>query len=193
MEKVVFSDEKKFNLDGPDACQRYWADKRSERQTRKSRNFGGGSLMIWAAFSYTGRSPICIISTKMTSNKYVELLDDVLITFGDDYMPEDWIFQQDNASIHSAKTTKKILSERNIPMLDWPACSPYLNPIENVWGLLAQRVFANGRQFDTVLELKNVVKLEWSKIDETTLKRYIDSMPRRLQQVIMKNGGNTTY
>ena len=42
--KVVFSDEKKFNLDGPDGFQYYWHDLRKEEQLFSRRPFGGGSL-----------------------------------------------------------------------------------------------------------------------------------------------------
>ena len=49
---------------------------------------------------------------------------------------EEWIFQQDNAVIHNASITKKYLFEQKIKLLDHKACSPDLNPIENLWGLI---------------------------------------------------------
>lgn len=192
-QKVVFSDEKKFNLDGPDGYQHYWGDTRQEIQTRKSRNFGGGTLMVWGAFSYHGRTPICFISKKMNAEKYVELLDEVLVEYEDGGVGLDWTFQQDNAAIHSARFTKNFLADKNIPLLDWPAISPDLNPIENVWALLSRQVFARGRQFDTVRELRDAIIQEWAKLDENVLQKLIDSMPRRLQGVIMNKGGNTKY
>lgn len=72
--KVMFSDEKKFNLDGPDGLQYYWNDLRTEEQVRMSRNFGGGGVMIWAAFCFKGRSKIAWIRTKMNSESYTEEL-----------------------------------------------------------------------------------------------------------------------
>ena len=45
-ETVVFSDEKKFNLDGPDGSQSYWDDLRKEKQLFSKRLFGGGSVMV---------------------------------------------------------------------------------------------------------------------------------------------------
>uniref|UniRef100_A0A7I4YN82 HTH_Tnp_Tc3_2 domain-containing protein n=1 Tax=Haemonchus contortus TaxID=6289 RepID=A0A7I4YN82_HAECO len=48
--KVVFSDEKKFNLDGPDGNKYYWRDLRREPVYFSRRTFGGGSLMVWDAF-----------------------------------------------------------------------------------------------------------------------------------------------
>uniref|UniRef100_A0A1I7WR02 DDE_3 domain-containing protein n=1 Tax=Heterorhabditis bacteriophora TaxID=37862 RepID=A0A1I7WR02_HETBA len=47
-------DEKKFNLDGPDGCHSYWRDLRKEPRHFSTRNFGGGSVMVWGAFSRMG-------------------------------------------------------------------------------------------------------------------------------------------
>jgi hypothetical protein len=42
-------------------------------------------------------------------------------------------FQQDNASIYASKSANKRFQEQNITLLPWPALSPDLNPIENLW------------------------------------------------------------
>lgn len=46
-DKVIFTDEKKWNLDGPDGLRYYWHDLRKEPRYFSKRNFGGGSLMVW--------------------------------------------------------------------------------------------------------------------------------------------------
>ncbi len=46
----------------------------------------------------------------------------------------DFIFQQDLAPAHTAKSTKSWLNEHGVGVLDWPANSPDLN-IENLWVL----------------------------------------------------------
>ena len=53
-QKVIFSDEKKFNLDGPDGYQFYWHDLRKEPQYFSKRAFCGGSLMIWVVIGWNG-------------------------------------------------------------------------------------------------------------------------------------------
>ena len=54
------------------------------------------------------------------------------------------IFVQDNARIQTAKYTQNASRESNIYTMRWPANSPNLNPIENVWVLLKFRI--NKRQ-----------------------------------------------
>ena len=68
---------------------------------------------------------------------------------------EEWIFKQDNAAIHNSSITKKYLLEQEIKFLDHPACSPDLNPTENLWGLIAAKVYEEGRQYSAISELEN--------------------------------------
>ena len=90
--RMVFSDEKKFNLDGPDSCHFYWHDLSQEKKFEFSRSFGGGSLMVWAAFSAFGKTPSLKVRGRMNLAKYVEMIEDVLITLTDNKMVGDFIF-----------------------------------------------------------------------------------------------------
>lgn len=145
------SDENKFNLDAPDSCKQYWRDLRQDRHTCFKRGFGGGTVMIWDALCFMGKTPTCFIPIRMDAEKYVNLLDTELIEFGANLYGDDWTFQQDNASIHCAKVTQSFFTSRK---MGWPALSPDLNPIENLWGILSAKVFKNGRQFETAVQLK---------------------------------------
>ena len=63
--KVVWSDEKKFNLDGPDGFAYYWHDLRKEEQIFSTRAQGGGSVMIWASFGWSEKSSLCFVDGRM--------------------------------------------------------------------------------------------------------------------------------
>ena len=70
---------------------------------------------------------------------------------------EGLIFQQDNTVIHKASITKKYLLEQKIRLLDHPASSPDLNPIEHLWGQIVEKIYERGRQYSAISELKNLI------------------------------------
>lgn len=189
---TIFSDEKKFNLDGPDGCQFYWHDLRKERERFSCNVAGGGSVMIWGGFSYYGKTELAFLEGKQNSSKYVETLKQYLVSAIADLKRQSGssmvIFQQDNASIHTSQETTDYLKMLDAEVSKWPAKSPDLNPIENVWGVLARSVYANGRQFISREQLKSQIEQSWREIGSNYLKGLIDGMPTRMAQVILQRG-----
>jgi hypothetical protein len=190
---VIFSDENKFNLDGPDGIQCYWHDLRKEKQVFSKRPFGGGSVMIWGAFSANGKAELVIMEGRQNAQKYVEVLEKSMLPFAEDNHGQDFIFQQDNAAIHTARATKAWFEDKNITVLDWPAKSPDLNPIENLWGILSRHVYAQGRQFETKESLICCIKECWNEISLLTLNNLIYSMQNRCTEVLQNKGSPCNY
>ncbi|EFP00390.1 hypothetical protein CRE_01407 [Caenorhabditis remanei] len=192
--KIVWSDEKKFNLDGPDGAHSYWRDLRKDPMTFSRRNFGGGSLMVWGAFCNNKAVALKFVTCKMNSVDYQATLQSGIVPFfSRGNRKKTHIFQQDNAAIHKSGATMNWFATKKIKTLDWPANSPDLNPIENVWGLLARAVYRHGKQFQTVSDLKDTILDEWNKLQPSYLQSLTDSMSNRLCQVIQNFGGSTTY
>lgn len=191
--KVFWSDEKKFNLDGPDGLAYYWHDLRKDKLIFSKRQQGGGSVMIWSGFGWLDKAPIHVCQGSMTSKTYIELLKSSMLPIIERCSGEDYRFMQDNATIHRADLTMQFFEEKGIDLLVAPANSPDLNPIENVWGLLARRVYANGRQFSNVRSLKMAIEDCWAAFTNTDLQPFILSMPDRIFEVISNHGGNTKY
>ena len=61
------------------------------------------------------------------------------------------------APIHVARGTKAFLQSWNIQLLDWPALSPDLSPIENLWDILTAKVYAHVKQYDTFKQVKSAI------------------------------------
>lgn len=194
--KVLFSDEKRFNLDGPDGCKHYWWDLRMKRRAYFSRHSGGGGIMIWAAISSKGKTCLCIVEGTLNKERYTQILEEYMLPFARaEYgtKKKDFVFMQDNASVHCARHCKSWFKQNKVKVLPWPALSPDMNPIENVWGALARSVYANGRQFNSTAELSQVVIAKWEALTQSFIGHCINSMPDRCLKLVQSNGAKISY
>ena len=129
-ERILFSDESKFNLSFSDKGPRVWR-RRGETYLKSCVKYKQG-FMVWAGMSAKGVGPLCFIKGTVNSESYQKILDKFMIpTSKKLYDGRKFIYQQDNAPPHVSNSTLKFLHDRNIPVLNWPANSPDLNPIEN--------------------------------------------------------------
>uniref|UniRef100_A0A1I7WBQ6 Signal recognition particle subunit SRP72 n=1 Tax=Heterorhabditis bacteriophora TaxID=37862 RepID=A0A1I7WBQ6_HETBA len=95
-----------FNLDGPDGCHSYWRNLRKEPRHCSTRNFGGGSLMIWGTFSAMGLVDLAFVSTKMNSTGYQDACAHYLVPYLQRFPDVSFTLQQNNATIHASRNTK---------------------------------------------------------------------------------------
>jgi transposase len=101
------------------------------------------------------------------------------------------VFQADNAPCHNARVVTDFLNAQRVDRMVFPPCSPDLNPIEAIWGIIKRR--RRGRRFTTREELIAWVQEEWDEITAVQIRRLISSMPERVRQVIRNRGGFTRY
>ncbi len=72
---------------------------------------------------------------------YQDILEHFMLPSADKlYGDADFIFQQDLAPAHTAKGTKSWFNDHGVTVLHWPANSPDLNPIENLWGIVKRKM-----------------------------------------------------
>ncbi len=145
--------------------------------------------MIWAAMSSAGVGPLCFLKSTVNAAIYQEILE--LPSADKLYGDADFIFQQDLAPAHTAKSTKSWLNDHGVTVLDWPANSPDLNPIENLWGIVKRKM--RDTRPNNADDLKATVKETWASIPPQQCHKLITSMPRRIEAVIKAKRAPTKY
>jgi len=109
-----------------------------------------------------------------------------------------WTLQQDNDPTHKTPSHAAIEEwvhyhpGQPVTLLKgWPPHSPDLSPIENVWGIIQQKVNKAGCK--TFQEFKAKVDELYNHLSPETIKRLFDSMKARMQECIKNKGGKTNY
>ncbi len=149
--------------------------------------------MIWAATSSAGVGPLCFVKSTVNAAIYQEILEHFMLPSADKlYGDADFIFQQDLAPAHTAKGTKSWFNDHGVTVLDWPANSPDLNPIENLWGIVVKRKMRDTRP-NNADDLKATVKETWASIPPQQCHKLITSMPRQIEAVIKAKGAPNKY
>lgn len=190
---VVFTDEKKFNLDGPDGYNFYFHDLRKEKRFLTRHHSREGGVMVWGAISYFGALDLSFQNARMTGSTYKGLLEAAFPKITDLFGPLPWILQQDNAPIHTAGVVKSFIASQNVQLMSWPPYSPDLNIIENAWGWLTRKIYEGGKQYNDKEALIDGIKTAWADISLNYLKSLYDSLPNRIYEVISQRGGYTHY
>lgn len=196
--RVVFSDESKINRFNSDGKSWTWfrdvsvPEPRTVQQTSKH---GGGSVMIWGCITHLGPGYMCKIEGNMDQNLYLEILNrDLMDTIRYYKMkPANIIFQQDNDPKHTAKSVKEWLKNQIFETLAWPAQSPDLNPIENLWSQVKRSLNYFATPPKGMLELWERIEKIWNEISADQCLKLVESMPNRMESVIKAKGRWTKY
>ena len=179
--KVIFSDESPFELDASPNSQndRIWAHSPAEVPNHERNKFPG-KLMVWGGMSSKGLTKLHVVrnQTSVTAEYYHGvILENFLLpvytrTRSTGKIDErkmvdsmcNSIFMQDNASCHTAKSTTAWLQSHNISVMGkgiWPANSPDLNPIENLWAILEEELKSGKNTPNNLASLEKSLLAAW--------------------------------
>ena len=120
----------------------------------------GGGIMVWGCINARGVGCPSKIDGKLNGERYIDLLEHSLIpTRHILTIPDGWIFQHDDATCHTSCLVKGWFKEEGITFMEWPAQSPDLNPIENLWDQL--KIMIQEQNPTNVTELWSAVTAAW--------------------------------
>ncbi|GFX99988.1 transposable element Tcb2 transposase [Trichonephila clavipes] len=178
---VLFSDESHFSVQPDNRRIFIWRDRGSRNNpalVHESVRFGGGRVLMYGGISIDGRTDLYIIRDGfLTAPRYRdEILRPIVIPYAA-AIGDDFILMDDNCRPHRAKMVKDFLFEEGIARMEWPACSPDMNPIEHVWDALGRRVADRQPPLQTLQELERALPEEWDRIPQLVINSLIDSMP----------------
>lgn len=196
-ELIIFSDETHFDRFGHG---RPWVQRPEgeafdpQYMTQRTENFE--SVGLWACFCARGIGQAEIYVGEYKSKQYCSMLQANLLDTANHFYVQDghrdpWQLLQDNAPQHSSYFTSVWLHNHGVSVLEFPPYSPDLNPIENLFHVLKQRVFAHFPH--TAAEVEAAITAEWEHLPPSLLLTLAHSMPARLKAVIENEGHMTKY
>ena len=198
---LVFSDEKIFNV-------QEFVNKQNDRvwlKGKSSDNFDNrvamrkqspACVMVWAAVTANGRSPLVFIDQGVKVNQQVyqqKVLNDVLIPWArKQFRTNTWTFQQDSAPSHKARSTQDFL-RNHVPQFissqQWPPYSPDLNPMDfSIWSILEAKV--STKKYESVEALKSALSREWKRIPQDHIRAACNAFIGRLDAIIRARGSH---
>jgi transposase len=152
------------------------------------------SRMFWGCFSYQGLGPLVALHGHVTGESHAKTLRRHAFPTMRKFFPRgDGIFQEDNAPPHTSKIATATRVGSGLQFLPWPAQSPDLNPIENLWHDVKTRLYERKKKPKNLPELERAVKAAWKSIPPERIQALVDSMPRRIQLCIAAQGAPIQY
>ncbi|GFX42842.1 transposable element Tc1 transposase [Trichonephila clavipes] len=170
---VLFSDESRFSLSSDCRRQLIWRESgtayRPENIQQKDR-YPTCSIMVWAGIMINGRTRLHVVANEtMTGQRYIDEFYFLMFVFSD------------------------CLESEGIQRLVWPARSPDLNSIENVWDALGRQVAGRNYPPTNKNTLIRALTEEWDKLPQQLLNNVVQSMVRRVECCITLHGGHIPY
>uniref|UniRef100_A0A8C4NKQ7 Tc1-like transposase DDE domain-containing protein n=1 Tax=Eptatretus burgeri TaxID=7764 RepID=A0A8C4NKQ7_EPTBU len=193
--KGAWSDESRFLLDHVDGHvhERHLpGEVMAQGCTVERRQAGGGSVMLWAMFCWKTLGLPIHVDVNLTRVTNLTIVAEQVYPFMAMVFPDgSGPFQQENAPCHTAHIVREWFEEHDevFTVLPWPPNPPDLNPIEILWDVLDRQVRSTAVPPRNLQDLKDLLLMFWCQIPKDTFRGLVESMPRRVGDVLAAHGG----
>ena len=192
----IFSDESRFSLYHSDGAVRMRL-RQGERLIDACVQPNDGirvlSVMVWGAIHHGGRRELVLVDGAMNRHRYIQILRNQMLPWATGVFGRNFVYVQGNALPHTARSTTAFLDQQDVEVMDWPARSPVMNPIEHVWDQMSVWIRDMDDPASTVAELNNAVYQAWAAVWPGRVRTLAESMPRRVRALLAARGGHTSY
>ena len=176
LQRVLFSDESRFQLFRADGMTRIYRSARERIApccVQETVSIGGGSVMVWWGICGQQRTDLIVIDDNLTAHRYINLLPFF------QHQPR-LLFQQDIARPHTARVVKTFFAANNVNVLPWSSCSPDLSSIEHLWDHLGQRILRRTYPSMNRDPLVQALTQEWRAIPDAFIRRLTNPVRYRV-------------
>ncbi|GFV54364.1 transposable element Tcb2 transposase [Trichonephila clavipes] len=194
---VLFSDESRFSLSSDCRRQLIWRESGTAyhpENIQEKDQYLTCSIMVWAGIMINGCTRLHVVANgTMTGQRYIDevLLPHVRLFRG--AVGDKFVFMDDNATCPRTLAVQDCLENEGIQRLVWPARSPDLNHIENVWDALGRQVAGQNYPPTSKNTLIRALTEEWDKLPQQLLDNVVLSIVRRVECCITLHGGHIPY
>ncbi|GFV33021.1 transposable element Tcb1 transposase [Trichonephila clavipes] len=161
----MFTDESRFALEPNDKRIRIWRKQGTRNQPQnitKHHAFRGGSIMVWTGIKLGYRTDLHIFKRRsVTTVRYRDEVLDSIVRLYTAAVGPIFVLMDDNMRPHRADMVDDHLESERVAYMTWPAYSPDINPIENLWYALVRAVSSRFPPPATLIELETVLQEEW--------------------------------
>ncbi len=133
-----------------------------------------------------GRTALVRTIGSFDKNTYRVIIDSHVLPFTEQKHggTESFVLQEDNCGLHRATTIATYLQNKDAVRMKWPAQSPDLNPIENIWGIMRTRLRKRDVLPRSPMHLFQILSGMWNSLPDSIFGNLVASMPKRAKLVV---------